>query len=63
MVLGTSSSVGRAESIASITGDATDDSFMRDVATATASVTSIAPVTATEEDDTMSYFAKLAMDD
>ena len=63
MVLGNSSSVGRAESISSITGDSADDSFMRDVATATASVTSIAPVTATEEDDTMSYFAKLAMDD
>ena len=62
-VLGSSTRVGTAESISSITGDSTDDSFMKDVATATASVTSIAPVTATEEDDTMSYFAKLAMDD
>jgi hypothetical protein len=62
-VLGSSTRVGTAESISSITGDSADDSFMKDVATATASVTSIAPVTATEEDDTMSYFAKLAMDD
>jgi len=56
LVLGSSARVGTAESMA-------DDSFRRDVATATTSVTSIAPVTATEEDDTMSYFAKLAQDD
>jgi hypothetical protein len=55
-VLGSSTRVGTAESMA-------DDSFMKDVATATASVTSIAPVTESDEDDTMSYFAKLAMDD
>jgi hypothetical protein len=60
-VLGSSSTVGTAESISNITGDSTDDSFMRDVATATASVTSSNNVA--EEDDTMSYFAKLAQDD
>ena len=60
MVLGNSTAVGRAESISAITGDSSDDDFLKDV---TAAVESRKVVDAADEDDTMSYFAKLAQDD
>ena len=59
-VLGSSTRVGTAESISATTGDSSDDSFLKDVTTA---VESRKVVDETDEDDTMSYFAKLAMDD
>lgn len=62
MVLGSSASIGTAESISKITGDSADDSFVRDVAVATAAIAE-KKVVAADEDDTMSYFAKLAQDD
>lgn len=58
-VLGSGAKVGTAESISAVTGDSTDDDFMKEVTSAVDSIKS----NATEEDDTMSYFAKLAMDD
>ena len=62
-VLGSSSRVGTAESISATTGDSSDDSFLKDVTTADQSRQETAKAVADDEDDTMSYFAKLAMDD
>ena len=59
-VLGASSRVGTAESISAVTGDSSDDDFLKDV---TAAVESRKVVDTSDEDDTMSYFAKLAQDD
>jgi hypothetical protein len=60
-VLGNGARVGTAESISSITGDSSDDSFLKEV---TAAAESRTETTATDDtEDTMSYFAKLAMDD
>lgn len=59
-VLGNSAKVGTAESISSQTGDAADDNYMEKVTQMSKAETS---VSADDEDDTMSYFAKLANDD
>ena len=60
-VLGNGARVGTAESISSITGDSSDDNFLKEV---TAAAESRTETTSTDDtEDTMSYFAKLAMDD
>jgi len=61
-VLGNGARVSTAESISSVTGDASDDSFLKDVTAAVESRAAATP-TASDTEDTMSYFAKLAMDD
>ena len=62
-VLGSSSRVGTAESISASTGDSSDDDFLKDVTAAVESRKETAAAVADDEDDTMSYFAKLAQDD
>ena len=62
-VLGSSSRVGTAESISATTGDSSDDDFLKDVTAAVESRKETAAAVADDEDDTMSYFAKLAQDD
>ena len=60
-VLGSSTKVGSAENISRVTGDAADDHYMDKV---TKMASSKAPVIEEEdEDETLSYFAKLANDD
>lgn len=60
-VLGNSAKVGSAENISRVTGDAADDYFMDKV---TKMASTKAPVIEEEdEDETLSYFAKLANDD
>ena len=61
-VLGSSTSIGTAESISAITGDSSDDGFLKEVTAAVSAVTA-KQESAADEDDTMSYFAKLAQDD
>jgi hypothetical protein len=60
-VLGNGARVGTAESISSITGDSSDDNFLKEVTAAAESRTET--TTTDDTEDTMSYFAKLAMDD
>jgi len=60
-VLGNSTKVGSAENISRVTGDADDDHFM-DKVTKMAS-TKAAVIEEEDEDETLSYFAKLANDD
>ena len=60
-VLGNGARVGTAESISSITGDSSDDNFIKEVTAAAESRTET--TTTDDTEDTMSYFAKLAMDD
>lgn len=59
-VLGNSTKVGSAENISRVTGDADDDHFMDKV---TKMASTKAPVIEEDEDETLSYFAKLANDD
>lgn len=61
-VLGNSAKVGSAANISNITGDAADDSFMEKV-TKMAKTEKSVTVDDDEEDETLSYFAKLANDD
>jgi hypothetical protein len=60
-VLGNSARVGTAESISSQTGDAADDNYMEKVTKMSKASTPV--VEEDDEDDTLSYFAKLANDD
>jgi hypothetical protein len=60
-VLGNSARVGSAENISNITGDAADDNFMEKVNKVAKAETAV--VADDDEDDTLSYFAKLANDD
>jgi len=59
-VLGSSAKVGTAESISSQTGDAADDNYMEKVTQMSKAETTVSE---DDEDDTLSYFAKLANDD
>jgi len=58
--LGNSAKVGTAESISSQTGDAADDNYMEKVTQMSKAETTVSE---DDEDDTLSYFAKLANDD
>lgn len=60
-VLGNSAKVGTAESISKVTGDAADDHFMEKVTKMSAAKSPV--VDDDDEDETLSYFAKLANDD